>query len=384
MVSTRGRPHTRVDGVEATTSTTDQSGRAEVVVRPSVQPDLGGGPEVIPQVDMASSHPVIRDANSQSKLMANMMLVMNEVMAKQQEFLLKVIEDRDVSNQRNETIAENIEVIGSGGTGHVIRTEEPITTEARPPEFSGSEDPVACIKWIQGIEQAFGLSECGDDQKLSSAKFKKKVMEEYCSERALDRIEAEFRALEKGNLMVRKYTRQFMEKLGLVGQVAPTEKKKIKAYLKGLSVDMMSMVRNSKASNLRETIEDAQFMEEVYARGKPEKAVVVGDKRKWESKSIPPRRTRTFVENRSFNSNQEARWCRRCHNKHHGNCNPTPQPCNKCGKSDHATKDCPIRGLICFECKALEHMKRDCPKLKSGSATEKRENPLGFWVELFR
>ncbi|KAI3685416.1 hypothetical protein L6452_34658 [Arctium lappa] len=204
MVSTRGRPRMRVDGVETTTSTAHQPGRVEVVVRPSVQPVLGGGPEVIPQVDLALSHPVI--------------------------------EDHDVSNKRIETIAENIEVIGSGGTGHVIRTEEPITVEARqgkiacsyktflccrPPEFSGSEDPVACIKWIQEIEQAFGSSKCGDDQKvrfssqmlrdtaltlwnvtqstlsptvlaqLSWAEFKKKVLEEYCSERALDRIEAE-------------------------------------------------------------------------------------------------------------------------------------------------------------------------------------------------
>ncbi|KAI3747599.1 hypothetical protein L6452_10110 [Arctium lappa] len=72
-------------------------------------------------------------------------------------------------------------------------------------------------------------------------------------------------------------------KAGLVGHVASTEKEKIKAYLKGLPSDMMTMVQNSNASNLRETIEDAQFMEEVYARGKPEKAVAVVEKRKWES-----------------------------------------------------------------------------------------------------
>ncbi|KAI3685417.1 hypothetical protein L6452_34659 [Arctium lappa] len=127
---------------------------------------------------------------------------------------------------------------------------------------------------------------------------------------------------------------------------------------------MMSMVRNSKASNLRETIEEAQFMEEVYAKGKSEKAVVVGDKRKWVNNSIPPKRTRPFVGNRNFNSYQEARWCQKCLIKHHGNCNPTPQSCSKCGKYDHATKDYPIKGLICFECKAPGHMKRDCSKIK--------------------
>ncbi|KAI3728938.1 hypothetical protein L6452_17583 [Arctium lappa] len=96
----------------------------------------------------------------------------------------------------------------------------------------------------------------------------------------MDRIEEEFRTLKKGSLVVREYTCQFMEKLGLVGHVAPTKKEKIKAYLKGLPADMMSMVCNSKASNLRETIEEAQIMEDVYARGKEEKDVVMGDKRR--------------------------------------------------------------------------------------------------------
>ncbi|KAI3745676.1 hypothetical protein L6452_08080 [Arctium lappa] len=191
----------------------------------------------------------------------------------------------------------------------------------------------------------------------------------------MDRIEAEFRSLEKGNLTVRKYTRQFMEKLGLVGHVASIEKENIKACLKGLPADMMFMVRNSKASNLRETIEEAQFMEEVYARGKPEKVVVVVNKRKWESNFVPPKRSRPFVGNRNFSGYQEARWCRNCHSKHHGNCNPTPQSCYKCGKYDHTTRDCPIKELVCYECKTPGHMKRDCSKLTPGSVPEKRENP---------
>ncbi|KAI3685843.1 hypothetical protein L6452_35104 [Arctium lappa] len=153
MVGMHGRPRTRADGIEVTTSIAVQPDGVEVVVRLSVQPVLGGGPEVIPQVDLASSNPVVWDANSQSELMANMKLAMDETMAKQQEFLLKVIEDRDVSHRRIEAIAE--------------------------------------------------------------------------------------------------------------------------------------------------------------------KAVVVVEKRKWESSSVPPKRTRPFVGNRSFNSYQEARWCRSCRTKHH-------------------------------------------------------------------
>ncbi|KAI3702180.1 hypothetical protein L6452_27906 [Arctium lappa] len=180
MVNTRGRPRTRVDGLEATTSTADQPEGVEVVVHPPVQQILGGGPEVIPRVDLASSHPVIRDASSPSEMMASMMLAMREEMAKQQEFLLKVIEDRDVNNRRSETVVENI-VAGSGGAGTGVRAKENRIVGAPrdrkscsyksflgcgPPEFSSSDDPVLCVKWIRAVEQAFGSSECGDDQRV--------------------------------------------------------------------------------------------------------------------------------------------------------------------------------------------------------------------------
>ncbi|KAI3758747.1 hypothetical protein L6452_06319 [Arctium lappa] len=119
----RGRPRTPVDGLEATTSTADQPEGVEVVVRPPIPQILGGGLEVILRVDLASSHPVIRDASSPSELMSSMMLAMREEMAKQQEFLLKVIEDHDVNNRRSETVVENI-VAGPGDVGVGVRAEE--------------------------------------------------------------------------------------------------------------------------------------------------------------------------------------------------------------------------------------------------------------------
>ncbi|KAI3673056.1 hypothetical protein L6452_39166 [Arctium lappa] len=190
----------------------------------------------------------------------------------------------------------------------------------------------------------------------------------------MDKIEAEFRALKKGNMTVKEYTRQFMEKLGLVGHVALTEKEKIKAYLKGLPTDMMYMVCNSKASNLRETIEEVRIMEDVYARTKEERPVV-GDKRKWESNHGHLKSSRPFNEGRSFDNRREARWCPRCRSKNHGNCNSNPTSCAKCGKSDHATRDFLVKGIVCSECKMPGHFQKDCSKWRTGSAPEKKENP---------
>ncbi|KAI3728939.1 hypothetical protein L6452_17584 [Arctium lappa] len=177
MVSTRSRLCTRADGVDPTTSTADQPGRVEAAEHPPIPPLLGGGPEIIPRVGLASSNPIIREVTPQSEMLATMMLVMNEAMAKQKEFLLKIIEDRGMSNRMNETVTENVVVIGSGGNP----TEEPTTIDVRqgrracsyksflccnPLEFSGSDNPVACMNWIQETEQAFDSSECEEGQNV--------------------------------------------------------------------------------------------------------------------------------------------------------------------------------------------------------------------------
>ncbi|XP_024962256.1 uncharacterized protein C683.02c-like [Cynara cardunculus var. scolymus] len=218
--------------------------------------------------------------------------------------------------------------------------------------------------------------EVADLAKMSWATFKKKVLEEFCNEQEMDRIEEDFRTLKKGNLSVRDYTRHFMEKLNLVGHVAPTEKERIKAYLKGLPADMMIMVRNSRASTLREAIEEAKIMETVYARGREEK-VAGGEKRKWEGHYTPSKRpNHSSNNNRGGYPRQEAKWCSKCRTKHHGPCttNSTPTKCFKCGKPGHSRNECPIKGSICFGCGEPGHIMNACPKTKLGGSQGRKEN----------
>ncbi|XP_024978994.1 uncharacterized protein LOC112516204 [Cynara cardunculus var. scolymus] len=191
----------------------------------------------------------------------------------------------------------------------------------------------------------------------------------------MDRIEEEFRTLKKGNLSVRDYTRLFMEKLNLVGHVAPTEKEKIKAYLKGLPADMMVMVRNSRASTLREAIKEVKVMESVYVKGREEK-VANGEKRRWEGHYVPSKRPNHFNNNnREAYPRKEARWCPKCRSKHHAPCttNPTPVRCFKCGKLGHSQNECPIKGPIYFGCGEPGHFKNDCLKLKAGGGQGRKE-----------
>ncbi|KAI3707604.1 hypothetical protein L6452_26230 [Arctium lappa] len=222
---------------------------------------------------------------------------------------------------------------------------------------------MVCMNWLREIEKAFRACDCEEGQKVK-----------FGSQMLKDLIEEEFRSIKKGNLSVREYTRLFMEKLNLVGHVAPTEKEKVKAYLKGLPTDMMAMVRNSKATTLRETIEEAKLMEDVYARKREEEVVSV-EKRKWEGSAGTFKRPRPFVNNNRGNDlKREAKWCPKCKNKHLGPCHSKPDSCYKCGKLGHMQKDCPVKGPVCFECREPGHFRNECPKLKSGGNSGARAN----------
>lgn len=368
-----------------TESTADQPNETTTALPPPLPPLLGGIVERVPRINIGSSNPIMTEVTPQTQML-DMMRTMNETMVKQQELFMKLLEDRDASHRRHETIEENVVIAGSGGTGDEICTDGFVTMKTRqmgrtcsyktflcckPPEFAGADNPVTCMNWIREIEQAFRACDCEEGQKvkfgskmlrssaltwwnvftstleasvlakMTWATFKKKILEEYCNEQEMDMIEEEFRSLKKGNLSVREYTRLFMEKLNLVGHVAPTEKERVKAYLKGLPTDMMAMVCNSKATNLRETIEEAKVMERVYTRDKEEKARV-GEKRRWESPQNSFKKSRFQTSDKRVDNRREAKWCPKCKSKHFVSCNSNPITCFKCGKPGHTSSDCSI------------------------------------------
>ncbi|KAI3720369.1 hypothetical protein L6452_21285 [Arctium lappa] len=295
MVNTRNRP----EGHDTAASTADQPRVTNADLPTSFINALGGGPEHIPRRNIAATHPVMEEVTQETRMMDRMMQAMNASMAQQHEVFLKLLDDQDANHHRNETVAENVIVAGSGGSGPRIPSNATVTPtasheaksctfkaflECRPPEFKGLDDPVACVSWIREMEQAFRSSECGEDQKvifgsrmlrgttltwwnvysasvetailekLSWATFKEKLLEEYCNERTMDRIKEEFQNMNKGSLSLKEYNQKFMDRLGLVGHLVPSEKEKIKAYTKGLPSEMMNLVRVSKASTLREAI----------------------------------------------------------------------------------------------------------------------------------
>ncbi|KAI3757889.1 hypothetical protein L6452_05433 [Arctium lappa] len=205
--------------------------------------------------------------------------------------------------------------------------------------------------------------------KLTWPTFKKKILEKYCNDRALDKIEDDFQNLKKGNLTIADYAKQFMDKLGLVEHLAVDEGSKIKAFLKGLPAEMKTGVRNAQRTTLQGVIEVAQLVEDDLLQEREEKKQQ-GEKRKWEGPTGPARSSKPFNGRRNIDSRREARWCPKFKSKHFGPCNPKPfsgaLECFKCWRKDHMSRDCPSRG-VCYECREPGHIKRDCPKLAKGN-----------------
>ncbi|KAI3747580.1 hypothetical protein L6452_10085 [Arctium lappa] len=313
---------------------------------------------------------------------------MNSAMAQQQEFFMKLLEDRDASHRQPEARAENI-VNGSGGGPNVVSTEEQLVSGGKekvkgctykaflgcnPKEFPGSANPVTCMYWLKEVEMAFESSECNDSQrvkftsqllrgdaliwwnltrsalnpevlgKLTWPVFKKKIIDKYCSERSLDKLEEEFRCLKKGTLSVTDYSKLFLEKLNLVGHLV-----------------VMKDPRSKFTSSL--LVEDdmvAEKEEKGQAGGKS------GNGKGHLGPFVNLNRLQVFGDN-----HRELRWCYKCKTKHSGPCNPRPHSgpaeCVKCGEKGHTIRECPIWGPICFECRESGHMRKDCPKIVGGN-----------------
>ncbi|KAI3748936.1 hypothetical protein L6452_12381 [Arctium lappa] len=334
---------------------------------------------------------------------------MTSAMTQQQEFFMKLLEDRDASHRQPETMAENI-IVGSGGP-NVVTVEEPsaegIRTKTKgctykaflgchPKEFASSDNPVACMYWLKEVEMAFESSECDPSQrvkfasqllrgealiwwnltrsvltpevlaKLTWSVFKEKIMDKYCSERSMDKLEREFRDLKKGNLSVVGYSKLFLEKLNLVGHLVPDERSKIKAYHQGLPAEMRTAVRNAKCSTLQEVIEESLLVEDDINAERDEKKHV-GEKRKWEGPSGPVRQSKPFVSGRIGDSRKSDQWCPRCKTKHSGACASKtyagPVSYTRCGKKGHMARDCTVHPTVCYECQEPRHIRRNCPKL---------------------
>ncbi|KAJ9566000.1 hypothetical protein OSB04_001966 [Centaurea solstitialis] len=392
MANTRSQTGAARGPPDQTASIADQHVRVETVESPPRLRVLGGGPEHVPRFNFEDPDSVLTEVTPEMRMFDNVMKAVNEAMTKQQESFVKILEDREASQRRNEAWGRMPEMV-PGMPRHWWSPKRPGSPETRKGRKQRRKGALTKISWVM----AFEASECDDSQRvkfashllkgealtwwnltrssltpevyarLSWAEFKKKMLEKYCSERALDKIEDEFRAMKKGNNPISFYAKYFLEKLGMVEHLAPDEKSKIKAYSRGLPAEMRSAVRIARVTTLHEAIEESLRMEDDITQCRVE-GYQAGQKRKFEEAAASARPSKTFQDGKRGGNRNEVKWCNQCRSKHYGPCRrdfPTnPISCGKCGRKGHATQDCGARVPVCYDCKEPGHYRDACPKFK--------------------
>ncbi|GKA40035.1 putative reverse transcriptase domain-containing protein [Tanacetum coccineum] len=299
-----------------------------------------------------------------------------------------------------------------------------------PTQFHGKEGAIELCRWFEKMESTFGISECAERNKVKFAAatlqgraltwwntqvatlglaeangkswddMKKMMLEEFCPEEEISRMEDELRNLRLRDHDIAAYTNRFNELVLLCPEVVPSIKKKISQYIKGLPSYIQGETYSSKPTTLNEAIRMAHGLMEQKVQGWKEKNAEQ-NKRKWEggnqgnnqgnrgnnrgdnrdnhrhnqnnNRRNGGARAMTQAQGENVNQGGHAPKCNRCNVFHFGNC---PVKCNKCGKRGHIAKDCRGKGVatgantepikVCYKCGDPNHLANSelCPEKK--------------------
>ncbi|GJT31611.1 putative reverse transcriptase domain-containing protein [Tanacetum coccineum] len=210
-------------------------------------------------------------------------------------------------------------------------------------------------------------------------------------------MENELWNLRVKEMYISSYTTCFNELALLCPGMVPTEQKKIKAYIRGLSENIKGEVTSSEPTTLNKAVWMAHTLMEQKVKARAEREAD-NKKRKW---GIQGQDYKRFVNNNRNNNQNQYRntnrnnqnnlrqgnvramtnvgnqntheagqnvKCNKCGMQHYGN---YPIKCNKCGKIGHKARECwskvvatgantqPI--VTCYGCGEKGHIQANCP-----------------------
>nr|GEV47860.1 putative reverse transcriptase domain-containing protein [Tanacetum cinerariifolium] len=308
-----------------------------------------------------------------------------------------------------------------------------------PITFRGNEGAVGLIRWIEKTEMVFTVIKCIEANKVvfaaatfqdraltwwnsqvatlgikvvtrkTWAEMKVMMTKEFCPPEEIQKMEGELWNLKVKEMDISSYTTRFNELVKLCLGMVPTERKKVEAYIRGLSENIKGEVTSSEPTTLNKAMRMAHTLMEQKVKAIAEREAD-NKKRKWENfqggsnsgggNNNSNRNNNNYNNNRNNNQNQyrnpnrnyqnnqrqgnaramtnvgnqntnDARQnvkCNRCGMQHYGNC---PIKCNKCGKIGHKARDCWWKVVAtganaqsvvtCYGCGEKGHIKTNCP-----------------------
>ncbi|GJT73715.1 putative reverse transcriptase domain-containing protein [Tanacetum coccineum] len=321
---------------------------------------------------------------------------------------------------------------GQGGAPAVRECTFSGFMKCNPTVFHGHEGAVELSRWFEKTEMVFGISECAEARKVKFAaatlqgraltwwnsqvatrgleaanqigwtEMKRLMTEEFCPIEEIQRMEHELWNLKVKDFDISAYTKRFHELVQLCPEMVPTERKKIEAYIRGLTDNIKGTVIGSKPTSLNEAVCMAHALMEQKAQARTER-IAEGNKRKWESsqggnngnnRNNNRDNTRHNQQNNQRQGNARAMTtapaeqggyagnkllCNRCRKHHFGYCKVV---CNNCGKTGHMARDCKGKAIAtdanarptvtCYNCGEKGHTRNFCPKRRDPQGEEAR------------
>ncbi|GJT89812.1 putative reverse transcriptase domain-containing protein [Tanacetum coccineum] len=228
-------------------------------------------------------------------------------------------------------------------------------------EFFGTEGVVGLLTWFKSNESVLHITKCpAESQTAAIAQpwkdFKKLLMEEYCLDVEIQKLESDFWNHKMVGSDIDGYTARFHELARLVPHMVTPKSQRVNRYIRGLAPEIKAHVTSSKPAKIQGS-----------NRGKDDR-----NKRQRTGRNFALTALEQGQGQRQY-AGQHPK-CAKCNFHHSGNC----PVCGRCNQVGHFTPYCTSRANnerprpTFFECGDPNHFRRNCPRMNQ--ATTSGEN----------
>nr|GEZ57329.1 hypothetical protein [Tanacetum cinerariifolium] len=257
-----------------------------------------------------------------------------------------------VQNEANRAKGPNVAPVARECTFAHFMKCSPIT-------FRGNEGAVGLIRWIEKTEMVFTVATLGIEvmTRKTCAEMKVMMTEEFSPPEEIQRMEGELWNLRVKEMDISSYTTRFNELVILCPGMVPTERKKVAAYINGLSENIKGEVTSSELVTLNKAVRMAHTLMEQKVKAIAERKAD-NKKRKWENfqggsigggNNNSNRNNNKYNNNHNYNNNrnnnQNQHKARDCWSKvvATGANAQSVVTCYRCGEKGHIKTNCLVR-----------------------------------------
>ncbi|KAJ0565454.1 putative transcription factor interactor and regulator CCHC(Zn) family [Helianthus annuus] len=276
----------------------------------------------------------------------------------------------------------------------------------KPQDFTGEKGAVDCMVWLDKMDAVVDISGCAerDVVKYVSQSFKGEalawwksliqangksplygmsreqfvalIMENYCPQHEVERIESDFLSLVMTNLDCQAYLTNFNTLSRLVPYLVTPEPKRIARFIGGLAPEIKASVKASRPATFRSAADLSLSLTLDVVRNMAAKASDNGRRKREDENSHRSDRKSTGFKRDSQQSVEKTK-CETCRKYHLGKCRfeSQPLPCGICKSQEHKTLDCKeLKDATCYGCNEKGHIKTNCLRNQKKPEEAKRTN----------